>query len=82
MSLTTKAQQLNLLSEASKNFLKINQPSDGSNFITLGNFSEKEKIEIIQIGFQLNRQGKILLKNKQVLARFSIITLIYLKSSN
>ena len=31
-------------------------------FITLGNLSEEEKIEIIQRGFQLNQQGKISLK--------------------
>ena len=32
------------------------------NFITLGNISEQEKIEIIKIGFRLNQEGKISLK--------------------
>ena len=35
---------------------------NGSNFITLGNISEEEKIEIIQRGFQLQAEGKISLK--------------------
>ena len=33
-----------------------------SNFITLGNISEQEKIEIIETGFRLNQEGKISLK--------------------
>ena len=33
-----------------------------TNFITLANLSEDEKIEIIQTGFQLNQEGKISLK--------------------
>jgi hypothetical protein len=33
------------------------------NFITLGDLSEDEKIEIIQLGFQLNQERKISLKN-------------------
>lgn len=33
-----------------------------SNFITLANLSENEKIEMIQTGFQLQAQGKISLK--------------------
>ena len=36
----------------------LNEP----NFITLGKISEEEKIEIIQLGFQLNQEGKISLK--------------------
>jgi hypothetical protein len=39
-----------------------NKPLNEPNFITLGNLSEEEKIEIIQRGFQLNQQGKISLK--------------------
>ena len=31
-------------------------------FVTLGKISEDEKIEIIQLGFQLNQEGKISLK--------------------
>jgi len=33
------------------------------NFIPLGDLSEDEKIEIIQLGFQLNQERKISLKN-------------------
>ena len=33
-----------------------------SNFITLGNLSENEKIEIIKLGFHLNQERKISLK--------------------
>ena len=33
------------------------------NFITLGKISEQEKVEIIELGFQLNQDGKISLKN-------------------
>ena len=32
------------------------------NFITLGNISEQEKVEIIQLGFQRNQEKKISLK--------------------
>jgi hypothetical protein len=32
------------------------------NFITLGKISEQEKVDIIKLGFQLNREGKISLK--------------------
>jgi len=38
-------------------------PSEQPNFITLGNISEEEKIEIIQRGFQLQKEGRISLKN-------------------
>jgi hypothetical protein len=34
-----------------------------TNFITLGKISEDEQIEIIKLGFQLNQEGKISLKN-------------------
>jgi hypothetical protein len=65
----------NMLSEASKSTLKplshsqqynilSNQKKglNGSNFITLGKISEKEKIEIIKLGFQRQAEGKISLK--------------------
>lgn len=32
-------------------------------FITLGNISEQEKVEIIKLGFQRNQEKKISLKN-------------------
>jgi hypothetical protein len=35
---------------------------NGCNFITLGKISKQEKVEIIQLGFQLNQEGKISLK--------------------
>lgn len=63
------------LSEASRSSVMTSQPREesnipstskrglnGSNFITLGNISEQEKIEIIQTGFQLQADGKISLK--------------------
>ena len=45
-------------------FLSSNQEKalNGSNFITLGTISKEEKIEIIQLGFQLQVEGKISLK--------------------
>jgi hypothetical protein len=39
-----------------------NKGLDKPNFITLGKISEQEKIEIIQIGFQRQAEGKISLK--------------------
>ena len=44
--------------------LPLNQKKglNGSNFITLGNLSDDEKIEIIQTGFQRQAEGKISLK--------------------
>ena len=38
------------------------QAQNEHNFITLGKISEQEKIEIIQIGFQRQAEGKISLK--------------------
>ena len=51
----TTTEQYNLSSTQDKD-------QDGLNFITLGNLSEQEKIEIIERGFQLNQEGKISLK--------------------
>lgn len=57
--------------EASKSPLKTAERSEEyniplnqtrSNFITLGNIPEEEKIEIIKLGFQLQAEGKISLK--------------------
>ena len=39
-----------------------NEAQNRANFITLGKISEAEKIEIIQLGFQLQAKGKISLK--------------------
>ena len=39
-----------------------NKAPNRSNFITLGNIPEEEKIEIIKSGFQLQAEGKISLK--------------------
>lgn len=39
-----------------------NTPQNEPNFVTLGNISEQDKIEIIERGFQLNQKGKISLK--------------------
>lgn len=39
-----------------------NKPPNGPNLITLRNISEEEKIEIIKLGFELNQEGKISLK--------------------
>jgi hypothetical protein len=50
-----KDQQYNLSSNKEKG---LNE----SNFITLSNITEEEKIEIIQTGFQLQNEGKISLK--------------------
>lgn len=71
----TKDIESNVLSEASKIDFKglsdnkqYNLTSNEykglnrTNFITLGKISEKEKIEIIQLGFQLQNEGKISLK--------------------
>ena len=41
---------------------KQNKAENESYFVTLGQISEEEKIEILQTGFQLNRQGKVSLK--------------------
>ena len=38
------------------------QAQNGANFVTLSQISEKERIEIIKTGFQLQAQGKISLK--------------------
>ena len=38
------------------------QLQNGPNFVTLSQISEKKKIEIIKVGFQLNQEGKISLK--------------------
>ena len=51
-----KTEQYNLSSNQDKGL-------NGANFITLGNLSEQEKIEIIQTGFRLNQERKISLKN-------------------
>ena len=64
-----------MLSEASRRLLDTNLKSqqydialtqtkaqNGSNFITLGKISEKERITIIKTGFQLQAEGKISLK--------------------
>jgi len=55
---------LNTLSNNQQYNLSSNQEiaTNSLNFITLGNLSEDEKIEIIQTGFQLQAQGKISLK--------------------
>jgi len=55
---------LNTLSNNQQYNLSSNQEiaPNSLNFITLGNLSEDEKIEIIQTGFQLQAQGKISLK--------------------
>ena len=55
---------LNTLSNNQLYNLSSNQEiaPNSLNFITLGNLSEDEKIEIIQTGFQLQAQGKISLK--------------------
>ena len=63
------------LSDDSKSFLKpvfktgqydmssnTKKPQSEQNFITLGKIPEKDKIAIIKLGFQLNKEGKISLK--------------------
>jgi hypothetical protein len=50
------SQQYNIPSNEEKG---LNRP----NFVTLGKISEEEKIEIIKIGFRLNQEGKISLKD-------------------
>ena len=53
------------MSERSEEYnTKSNQEKglNGANFITLGKISEDEQIEIIQLGFQLNKEGKIYFK--------------------
>jgi hypothetical protein len=40
----------------------IKKGQNGSNFITLSQISEQEKIEIIKTGFRINQEGKISLK--------------------
>jgi len=55
----------NMLSDAHKRPLKTRSESEQynkPNFKTLGKISEKEKIEVIETGFQLNQEGKISLK--------------------
>ena len=42
--------------------LKQNKTENESNFVTLSQISEKERVEIIQKGFQLQAEGKISLK--------------------
>ena len=39
-----------------------NKAQNDPNFIALGNISQKERIEIIKTGFQLQAEGKISLK--------------------
>jgi len=39
-----------------------NTTQNGSIFVTLGNISQQERVEIIKKGFQINQQGKISLK--------------------
>jgi len=46
--------------QADKSPRKLRQ--NETNFITLGNISEEEKVEIIKTGFRLNQEGKISLK--------------------
>ena len=41
---------------------KQNQAQNEPNFVTLSHISEQDKIEIIKLGFQLQKQGKISLK--------------------
>ena len=52
----SESQQYNITSNQDKGL-------NGSNFITLGKILEEEKIEIIQMGFRLNQEGKISLLN-------------------
>ena len=65
-NLFTEASKMPLkpLSESQQYNISSNQDKglNGSNFITLGKISEEEKIEIIQLGFQLQADGKISLK--------------------
>ena len=42
--------------------LALSERSEQSNFVTLSQISEKERVEIIQKGFQLQAEGKISLK--------------------
>jgi hypothetical protein len=42
--------------------LKQNKAENESNFVTLSQISEEERVEIIQKGFQLQAEGKISLK--------------------
>lgn len=63
-----------MLSDAHKRPLKTRSESEQynkPNFKTLGKISEKEKIEVIETGFQLNQEGKISLK-KYYKVRYSI----------
>lgn len=68
-------EDINILSETSKITLKQidttqqydssligNKRPTGSNFVTLGKISEEDKIEIIELGFQLKQEGQISLK--------------------
>ena len=48
--------------EQSDSTLKQNKAENESNFVTLSQIAEQEKIEIIQTGFQLQAEGKISLK--------------------
>jgi hypothetical protein len=61
----------NILSEASEtsslaserdSAFKQNKAENESNFVTLSQISEEERVEIIKKGFQINQQGKISLK--------------------
>lgn len=55
-----------MFSEASKTLSDAHsdtqQYNNEPNFVTLRNIPEQEKIKIIQLGFQLNQEGKISLK--------------------
>jgi len=42
--------------------LKQNKAENKSNFVTLSQLSEQERVEIIKKGFQLQAEGKISLK--------------------
>ena len=48
--------------EQSDSTLKQNKAENESNFVTLSQISEKERIEIIKTGFQLQAEGRISLK--------------------
>jgi hypothetical protein len=52
---TERSEEYNLASNP-------NQSQNEHNFMTLGKIPEEEKIEIIQMGFQLQSEGKISLK--------------------
>ena len=53
---------LQMLSSTNNLYSNQNETQNTSNFVTLGKILEKEKIEIIQTGFQLQAEGKLSLK--------------------